>query len=115
MASVSAAARLRKTAGGEQQLGTPRRRRLVLYQQPEEWADLIATSMKLADLFLVAIVDDRLYFMGGDYHFDGDAAGQTSSSTWASSLTLASEADLLQVTSCTTSISAEARTSRPKA
>ncbi|GME64071.1 Kelch repeat protein [Neofusicoccum parvum] len=36
--------------------------------------------MKLADLFLVAVVDDRLYFMGGDYHFDGDAAGQTSSS-----------------------------------
>ncbi|EOD49471.1 putative kelch repeat protein [Neofusicoccum parvum UCRNP2] len=36
--------------------------------------------MKLADFFLVAVVDDRLYFMGGDYHFDGDAAGQTSSS-----------------------------------
>ncbi|KAL1627910.1 hypothetical protein SLS54_002177 [Diplodia seriata] len=28
----------------------------------------------------LAKVDDRLYFMGGDYHFDGDASGETFSS-----------------------------------
>ncbi|OJD35109.1 kelch repeat protein [Diplodia corticola] len=28
----------------------------------------------------IAKVDDRLYFMGGDYHFDGDADGETFSS-----------------------------------